>query len=170
MKNNQQPPAQCNERDYITRYAGSGLINTIVGFIVIFCAMSLGFSPVISNIAGYVVGFMLGFFLSKKFVFRSEGHFVAESIRYLFAFVFAFLINLIVLQTALNYLKDAANLLFITNQLKLFEFTNGKYYSYLLNSDSFNAFIAQVAAAISYTVNMYALTRFFVFDTRKIST
>jgi putative flippase GtrA len=70
---------------YLTRHAGNGVINTIVGFIVIFSAMSMGFSPIVSNVAGYAVGFVLGFVISKKFFFRSNGHFVTESIRYLIA-------------------------------------------------------------------------------------
>lgn len=93
------------EAGYITRYAGSGVINTIVGFIIIFSIMALGFSPMVSNIAGYAVGFTMGFVLSKKFVFRSNGHVVAESVRYLVAFFISFLFNLLVLRFALNYLN-----------------------------------------------------------------
>ena len=112
---------------------GSGVINTIVGFVVILSAMAVGFSPMISNVLGYAVGFTLGFILSKKFVFRSDGHFVAESIRYLIAFIAAFLFNLLVLHLSLDYLR-------------------------------FNAVIAQVVAAASYTLLMYLLTRLFVFS------
>ena len=90
---------------YITRYAGSGAVNTIIGFVVIFSAMAFGFSPVVSNIFGYAVGFILGFVLSKKFVFRSNGHFVAESVRYLIAFIVCFLFNLLVLRLGLIYLN-----------------------------------------------------------------
>ena len=89
------------------------MVNTIVGFIVIFSAMALGFSPVVSNITGYAVGFILGFVLSKKFVFRSNGHFVTESIRYLIAFIISFLFNLLVLRVALTYL----NLHAVTSQI-----------------------------------------------------
>lgn len=93
------------EAAYITRFAGSGIINTIIGFIIIFFAMALGYSPMVSNVAGYAVGFTLGFVLSKKFVFRSNGHFAAESIRYLIAFAIAFLVNLLVLRLALTYMN-----------------------------------------------------------------
>lgn len=134
MKNNRLTSNWWREAIYFIRYSGAGLINTIVGFIVILSAMALNFSPMISNIAGYAVGFTLGFVLSKKFVFRSNDRFVAESIRYLLAFVISFLINLLVLQLALNNLN-------------------------------FNALASQVVAAISYTLLMYVLTRFFVFNT-----
>ncbi len=105
MKINNLITGWFKETTYITRYAGSGLINTIIGFMVIFFAMALGFSPMVSNIAGYTAGFILGFVLSKKFVFRSNGHFVAESIRYLLAFLAAFLCNLLVLRLALDVFR-----------------------------------------------------------------
>jgi putative flippase GtrA len=59
----------------------------------------------VSNVAGYAVGFTLGFVLSKKFVFRSNGHFVTESVGYLLAFVVSFLLNLLVLRLGLIYLN-----------------------------------------------------------------
>jgi len=121
------------EAKYITRYTGSGLLNTVVGFFVILSAMAIGFSPMISNVTGYAVGFMMGFVLSKKFVFRSEGHFVTESIRYLGAFTASFLLNLFVLHVTLTYLN-------------------------------IHAVLCQIMSAIAYTICMYLLIRFFVFD------
>jgi len=85
----------------LARYAGSGAVNTIAGFAVIFALMALGLSPYIANICGYLVGFVLGFVLSKKFVFRSNGHFVSESIRYLVAFLICFFLNLATLKISL---------------------------------------------------------------------
>lgn len=120
------------EIGFISRYMSGGVINTVVGFIVIFSAMALGFSPMVSNIAGYAVGFILGFVISKKFVFRSEGHLVIESFRYLVVFIVSFLLNLLVLSLAINYFN-------------------------------IHVMVSQVVAAISYTLLMYTLTRFFVF-------
>ena len=91
------------ESVYLTRHAGAGIVNTLVGFAVIFSAMHLGLSPLLSNVAGYAVGFVLGFVISKKFVFRSNGHLVTESILYLIAFAISFGFNLLVLQVALMY-------------------------------------------------------------------
>lgn len=105
MKKNYLTSNRRKEVAYLTRYVGSGVINSIIGFIVIFSAMAVGFSPIVSNVIGYAVGFTLGFVLSKKFVFRSSGHFIPESVRYLVAFVISFLFNLLVLRLALNYLN-----------------------------------------------------------------
>jgi len=125
--------SKTTEVEYIARYTGSGLVNTVVGFFIILSAMAIGFSPIASNIAGYAVGFILGFVLSKKFVFRSEGHFVNESMRYLMAFIISFLLNLFVLYLAITYL-------------------------------TVHAVVSQIVSAIAYTVCMYILTRFFVFE------
>jgi putative flippase GtrA len=121
------------ESTYLGRYIGSGAFNTLVGFAVIFVAMWAGFSPSAANISGYSAGFILGFILSKKIVFRSNGNFVKESVRYLIAFLGAFALNFIVLHIALDKLKLAA-------------------------------ILAQIVAAIVYTLVMYALTRFYVFS------
>lgn len=93
------------ESVYLGRYVGSGSLNTMNGFAVIFSLMWLGVSPFWANVAGYTVGFILGFVLSKKFVFLSNGHFVAESFRYLIAFVISFLVNFLVLCLSLNAMK-----------------------------------------------------------------
>lgn len=93
-----------SESAYIGRYAGSGVLNTLVGFTVIFLLMGLGASPIIANVGGYLVGLIMGFFMAKKIVFRSEGHVTTEGIRYLAAFFASFVLNLLVLQFALALL------------------------------------------------------------------
>ena len=93
-----------NESGYLGRYLGSGALNTIVGFAVIFLLMAVDVSPVVANIAGYAVGLMLGFTLSRSFVFRSDGHFLSEGGRYIICFFVSFSINLLVLTYALDSL------------------------------------------------------------------
>ncbi|OGS93138.1 MAG: hypothetical protein A3K04_08435 [Gallionellales bacterium RBG_16_56_9] len=121
-----------SESAYLGRYAGSGALNTVGGFAVIFLLMWLGVSPFIANVSGYLVGLILGFFASKKFIFRSEGHITSEGIRYLAAFLASFVLNLLVLRFALDSLHWNANL-------------------------------AQLLAAATYTAIMYPLTRWLVF-------
>jgi len=96
------------EAKYLTRYAGSGVLNTLVGFAVIFLLMWLDAAPLVANIGGYAVGFVLGFIVSRRFVFRSNGHFVDESLRYLAAFSVCFMLNLLVLSLALAELAIPA--------------------------------------------------------------
>lgn len=96
------------ESTYLARYAGSGVLNTLVGFSVIFALMGLGASPLIANVGGYAVGFMLGFVVSKNFVFKSNGKFVDESLRYLIAFCICFIFNLLTLVVVLSALNVGA--------------------------------------------------------------
>lgn len=86
-----------SETGYLARYAGSGAVNTLVGFAVIFFLMGIGVGAKVSNVVGYSVGFFLGFVLSKKMVFRSQGRLVGESVRYLIAFLLAFGVNMLIL-------------------------------------------------------------------------
>lgn len=123
------------EAGYVGRYAGSGALNTLAGFATIFTLMGLGVSPVFSNVLGYLVGLVLGFFVSRKFVFVSQGHLTTEALRYLAAFAASFLLNLLVLRYSLEALQ-------------------------------WNAYAAQIIAAIAYTGCMYMLTRWLVFTPR----
>lgn len=120
------------ESAYLGRYAGSGVLNTLVGFAIIFLLMGLGASPIIANVGGYLVGLIMGFFVAKKIVFRSEGHVTAEGIRYLAAFLASYVLNLLVLQFALASLH-------------------------------WNAILAQLLAAATFSTIMYLLTRWLVF-------
>jgi putative flippase GtrA len=97
-----------SESAYFGRYAGSGALNTVAGFAVIFLLMELGASPLIANVGGYLAGLILGFFVSKRFVFRSGGHISSEGLRYLAAFIASFILNLLVLQFALDALHWSA--------------------------------------------------------------
>ncbi|MBI1175180.1 MAG: hypothetical protein GC139_07940 [Sideroxydans sp.] len=93
-----------NEAAYIRRYLGSGALNTVAGFAVIFLLTWIGASPYAANVGGYLVGLLLGFFISKKLVFRSAGHFTTEGLSYLAAFLCCFALNLVVLRFALDRL------------------------------------------------------------------
>jgi len=119
---------------YLTRYSGSGALNTLLGFSVIILLMVAGgVSPYIANIGGYLTSVVLGFVVSKKFVFRSDGKFVAEGARYLAAFLISFVLNFLVLSLTLTMLH-------------------------------WGAIVSQLIAAAAYTVTMYVLTRWFVFQ------
>jgi putative flippase GtrA len=121
-----------NESALLSRFLSTGVLNTVVGFTVIFVLMALNVAPTHANVCGYFVGLVLGFVTSKKFVFRSNGHFRGESIRYLVAFAISFLFNFLVLDL-------------------------------MLHTVGINAFVAQLCAAMSFTLLMFILTRFFVF-------
>lgn len=86
--------------------------------------MGFGASPLLANVGGYAAGFMLGFVVSKSFVFRSNGKFVDESLRYLLAFCICFMLNLLALGTALS----AANMNAVAAQIMAaFIYTGSMY-------------------------------------------
>lgn len=92
------------EARLLVRFLSSGAVNTLLGFAVIFALMAAGVHPLGANIAGYAAGFFLGFLLSRSFVFRSNGRFVVQSLRYLMSFALCFSLNLLVLQICLQYM------------------------------------------------------------------
>ncbi|GAA4337537.1 hypothetical protein GCM10023165_15620 [Variovorax defluvii] len=82
----------------LIRYAFVGVLNTGLGYAVIFLCMGvLDWSPVASNIAGYAVGFVVSFTLNRSFTFRSKGPARRELRRFLLIFALAYLANLAVL-------------------------------------------------------------------------
>ncbi len=97
-----------NNTQLIVRYIGSGVLNTLVGFLTIFVFMAFGVSPYVSNIMGYAVGLALGYFLNRSFVFRSDGNIAKEGVRYAIAFLVSFLLNFLALRFCLTVLEITA--------------------------------------------------------------
>jgi putative flippase GtrA len=77
------------------------LINTVVGYAVIFACMAFGLGPRLSNALGYAVGFVLSFVQSRYWVFRSANRIVEDATRFVPAFLVAFAANFLVLQALL---------------------------------------------------------------------
>lgn len=92
-----------HEAGILSRYSLSGALNTFAGFGTIFGLTALGVQPYLANAAGYLVGLVLGFFVSRRFVFRHEGHISTQGIRYLLAFGTCYLLNVGVLHYALAF-------------------------------------------------------------------
>lgn len=91
------------ETGYVGRYSVSGVVNTVVGFSIIFLLTYLGFSPVAANVAGYAGGLISGFYLSRVFVFKQGGNAAKQGAQYFGAFLVAFLVNLGVLKLVLSF-------------------------------------------------------------------
>ena len=121
------------ESGYIGRHSLSGLVNTAVGFSVIFLLTFLEFSPVTANVAGYATGLVSGFYLSKKFVFRQRGNSAKQGVQYIGAFLLAFLVNIGVLKVTLSHTE-------------------------------LPVMLAQLFAAIAYTLVIFTISRFVIFS------
>ena len=85
----------------IAKYSISGVINTIVGYAVIFTCMALGLGPTLSNVFGYAVGVVCSFLQSRYWVFRSSDSATRDALRFIPGFLVAFVLNQIVLQITL---------------------------------------------------------------------
>jgi putative flippase GtrA len=120
------------------RYVSVGVLNTLLGYCVIFACMYLAkMSPEASNAAGYAVGLVLSYVLNRNFTFRSTQAKRREAIKFISVFAFAY---------ALNYL---ALLMFV------YEF-------------SVNKGASQVLAGVVYVGASFLMNKYFVFSTQNV--
>ena len=56
------------------RFLLVGILNTVISLGVIFMAMSLGVSVILSNLLGYAIGLINSFLWNKFYVFRINGN------------------------------------------------------------------------------------------------
>ena len=118
---------------YILRFATVGVVNTLVGYAVIFlCMYGLGLNPVISNIIGYGVGLITSFTLNRSYTFRSTAAVGPQVVRFLVFFAFAYLVNLGVLIGMTQYLGIGGG-------------------------------ISQIVAGAAYSIVFFLLSHYFVF-------
>jgi putative flippase GtrA len=87
----------------VAKYSLSGLINTVVGYAVIFACMAAGVGATLSNILGYAVGLVISFLQTRYWVFRSAGRMVDDVVRFVPAFLIAFAANFLTLQALLGF-------------------------------------------------------------------
>lgn len=82
----------------LARFLVVGIVNTGVGYGVIFACMYLaGLSPEASNMIGYMIGLVAAYLLHRNFTFRSTGRRDAEFARFVSVFLIAYTANLGVL-------------------------------------------------------------------------
>ncbi len=110
-----------------------GIINTIVGYSIIFSLLYLfGINYVISNAVGYLVGICVSFYLNKNYNFKTVSKNINEFCRFCISFIVSFVIN------------NVSLILFI----ELFDLPK---------------FIAIIMAGCMYTGTFYLLCRMYVF-------
>ncbi len=84
------------------KYLAIGVINTIVGYGIIFSLMYIGTSPYLSNLTGYCVGIVVSYCLNKNFNFRSKLPHRKSFPRFVFILFIAYFANVITLTIALE--------------------------------------------------------------------
>lgn len=79
----------------LLRFATVGVVNTLIGYAVIFgCMHLLKMEPVISNVVGYMTGLVTSFVLNRRYTFRSSAAAWPEALRFAVCFALAWLLNL----------------------------------------------------------------------------
>ena len=80
------------------RFLTVGVINTILGYCVIFACMYVGkMSPESSNVAGYAVGLVASYTLNRGYTFNSQQNRRSEIVRFLAVFIIAYVSNFAIL-------------------------------------------------------------------------
>lgn len=88
----------------LLRFAAVGVLNTVLGYTVIFACMYLfGLGAVTSNVIGYAVGLVVSYTMNRTFTFRSVASAPREMVRFVAIFLLAYLANLGVLVVLIRY-------------------------------------------------------------------
>lgn len=83
------------------KYSVAGLVNSAIGYAIIFGCMAAGLGPALSNALGYAAGFVTSFVQSRYWVFRSSAGMASDMPRFALGFALAFALNQLVLQILL---------------------------------------------------------------------
>lgn len=118
-----------------SRFLLVGLVNTFLGYAVIFGCMYLGkLSPELSNIVGYTVGLFISYFLNRYFTFRCAQSCGLQFVRFALVFLVAYFANFATLVVFVRFF-------------------------------AINSGFSQIIAGIMYVVTAYLLNKNYVFRT-----
>ena len=82
-----------------------GIVNTLLGFSIIFSLMFSGLSATLSNFIGYAIGAVLSYYLNRKYTFKSTTNVKAEALKFFAVLFVAYILNFITLQWLLEFLN-----------------------------------------------------------------
>lgn len=89
----------------LARYIFVGIINTIIGYLVIFSFMFGGINPEFSNFLGYIIVIIVSYFLNKSYTFKSQNSHSKELPKFLFSMSFAYVLNLLTLMVCYRFFE-----------------------------------------------------------------
>jgi len=108
------------------KYNLVGIVNTFVGFSIVFLLMYVGFSAILSNVVGYTIGSVVSYVLNNKYTFDATNQHQKVFVK----FFMVLAINFMTLQYVLTFMTP---------------------------------YLAQLCAAVVYTLSSFLMMRFFVF-------
>lgn len=116
-----------------------GILNTLIGYSIIFCLLYLfNVTYIVSNAVGYIVGLCVSFYLNKYYNFKSVSEKTNEFFRFCASFIVSFAINNISLIILIEWFD-------------------------------LPKFIAIIIAGCMYTTTFYLLSRMYVFKSSRSS-
>ncbi|WP_407673296.1 GtrA family protein [Ochrobactrum chromiisoli] len=86
----------------LAKYGLVGIVNTIITFVAVAILSAFGLDPYLSNAIGFAAGLLNSYFLNKTFTFKGAPHGSVEAIKFLSAFLIAYMINIGVLHFLLK--------------------------------------------------------------------
>ncbi|WP_396999088.1 GtrA family protein [Ochrobactrum sp. S1502_03] len=86
----------------LTKYGLVGIVNTTITFVVVAILSGVSFDPYMSNAIGFAAGLLNSYFMNKAFTFNGTPHISGDAIRFMFAFIIAYMINIGVLHFLLS--------------------------------------------------------------------
>lgn len=88
----------------IARFVLVGVVNTTVGYSVVFFLMLvLGLGAKFSNVVGYAVCLVFAYIMHRKYTFKSKGAVHGEFIRFFAVFLVSYGVNYAVLAVVLDF-------------------------------------------------------------------
>jgi len=112
------------------KYNLVGIVNTFVGFSIVFLLMYMGFSAILSNVVGYTIGSVLSYVLNSKYTFDATHKHQKVLVKFFMVLAIAYALNFMTLQYVLTFMTP---------------------------------YLAQLCAAVVYTLSSFLMMRFFVF-------
>lgn len=115
----------------LIRFVTVGVLNTILGYCVIFAFMYLfKFSPEVSNFIGYLVGLVASYFLNRIYTFNSKQDRRSEVFKFISVFIMAYALNFAVLLILIHviYFHEGVSQLIAGFFYVIASFVMNKYY------------------------------------------
>lgn len=81
----------------LLKYLCVGIVNSILGYAIIFILIYVGVIAEISNFLGYFIAIFVSFYLNKYFTFNDEVKNKLQILKFMFSMVISYILNLIVM-------------------------------------------------------------------------
>lgn len=82
-----------------------GIVNTFIGFSIIFTLMFTGISAIKSNIIGYSIGAVVSFYLNKRYTFKNTQNNKKQIFKFFAVLLVAYILNFLTLQYLLEFVN-----------------------------------------------------------------